>query len=358
MRVTLHDSFDFLSPEYAGLFAHSRASVFQHPIWLDALYRELVPARQARPAVLAGRDERHGRLDVVLPLILRRKSGILLLESADLGVSDYSAPVVRDGLAAHAGLRAAIAQGLPDHDLLRIRPVRSESVQDWQDVLGGKARPLGFAAHATQLAPTHAEWRTEAMNGSFMRYLDRKNRRFFKLQGAALHLLSEAGEIRNGIDALQRVRRGRFEGDLLQQDFVRDFYAEIAGKGAEAGFARIYSLRLGEEAVAHVFGLTHEGRFHNLLIGCDYQRFGKYSPGLVVCDAIIAEWIAAGGKVFDFTIGDELYKRDFGTAPTPMHEILKPKTIRGWLAYATLRMRAAAGRLRESRAGQGNNSWG
>ena len=99
-------------------------------------------------------------------------------------------------------------------------------------------------------------------------------------------------------------------------------------------FARVYQLKLDGADVAQAFGLVLGGRFYYLLIGADYERFGKHSPGLVLYDLLIEEWIKEGGTVFDFTIGDEAFKRDFGTAPTAMHALVETATLKGRLALS------------------------
>ena len=33
--VAIENAFEFLSEDYADLFAHSAATAFQHPVWLD-----------------------------------------------------------------------------------------------------------------------------------------------------------------------------------------------------------------------------------------------------------------------------------------------------------------------------------
>ena len=55
-RVDLRSEYDFLDPEYAGLFAASDATAFQHPVWLHHIYTSLAPARRARMAVVTIRD--------------------------------------------------------------------------------------------------------------------------------------------------------------------------------------------------------------------------------------------------------------------------------------------------------------
>jgi CelD/BcsL family acetyltransferase involved in cellulose biosynthesis len=348
--IAWEPDFNFGSGDFADLFAMSGASAFQHPIWLDAFYRHLAPIRGAEPVIVTGRAA-SGQLQVVLPMIRRRKSGVWLLEATDLGVSDYAAPVVRNGFMPTEVTRAAIAAALPPHDIMRIRPVRAEHVAKWQSLLDLTARDVDFSAHATDLPASHATWRAQAVEPGFARYLDKKRKRFFKASDARLKLLAEPAEIAAAIGAIQSDRKGRFAGDPIQENFVRDFYAEVATTGSAAGLARTYALMLDGEAIGHVFGLTHGGRFYYLLIGCDYERHGRHSPGLILYDTMIEDWIATGGTVFDFTIGDEAFKADFGTVPTAMFELVQVPTWRGRLASAAFHARAELRRLREARRG-------
>ncbi len=344
LDIARDDGFDFGGADYARLHAASGATAFQHPLWLEAFYRRLAGPRGAEKIVVTGRDA-DGTLRLVLPLIRRRMSGVALLESCDLGVSDYAAPVVDADLAVGAGLADAVAAVLPQHDILRLRPVRAEHVEAWRSLLGGQAARLDFFAHATTLPASFSAWRQSAYADGFRRMLDRKKKRFLKQDGARVRLLTEAAEIDRAITDIARLRAGRFQGDLIQQDFVAAFYADVARMGA-AGLARTYAIEFEGAPIGHAFGIAHAGRFNYLLIGCDYEAHGRHSPGLILYDSMIADWIGAGGATFDFTIGDEPFKADFGTAPTPMFEISARPTWRGRLAAAGFAAREQLRRLR------------
>src|SRR5262249_3450187 len=71
-EIELANSFDLLSDEYRTLFEGSRATAFQHPLWLDRLYRGLVPRRKAEPLIIAVRWSNDQRLAMILPLVRRR----------------------------------------------------------------------------------------------------------------------------------------------------------------------------------------------------------------------------------------------------------------------------------------------
>lgn len=344
LACAIEPDFDFLGEEYSILYAAAAATAFQHPLWLDGLYARLAPARGAERIVLTVRDR--GELVCVVPLLKRRKSGVTLLETADLGVSDYASPVIMPGWAPPPDLAEAIAALLPAHDILRIRPIREEAAGLWTAVLGGTVERLDFSAHATVLAGSFAEWRNAALDPSFARQLDRKQKKFARTGKAELRLLERPDEIAMAIAAIAMLRAGRFAGDMIQQQSVRDFYTDIAVRGAAAGFARTYSLLLDGEPIGHTFGLTAGGRFDYLLIGCDYDTHGRHSPGLLLYDGMIEDWMRDGGAVFDFTIGDEPFKKDFGTLPTAMFELRDVPTWRGRLAGAAFEAREQFRRLR------------
>jgi CelD/BcsL family acetyltransferase involved in cellulose biosynthesis len=125
----------------------------------------------------------------------------------------------------------------------------------------------------------------------------------------------------------------------VQHPAALDLYRSVAVEGARSGFARTYSLETDGEVVGITFAITAAGRLNYLLIGCDYARFGRHSPGLLLYDGMIADWINEGGDVFDFTIGDEPFKTDFGTHRTPMSGLTRAATWRGSLALSALDLR-------------------
>lgn len=338
LRVAAEPGFDFAGAEYTAFFRTARASAFQHPLWLDRLYRHLAPGRGARKLAVTGRDDA-GALRFVLPLILRRRRGVRLLEAADLGVGDYAAPVLAADWQAPAGLAARVGAVLPGFDLLRIKPIRAETLADWQAFFAARARRLDFSAHAVALGDNHAAFRDTTLPESFARTLKRKLRKLERAGDVAFERLTDPAEAAASIAALSALRAGRFAGDPIQTPAVQAFYAAVAADGAADGFARTYRLSLDGAPIGHLFGLGLDGRFHYLLIGCDYDRHGRLSPGLAMYDRTIAEWIGAGGRIFDFTIGDEPFKRDFGTRPTAMWALSAAGSPLGRLALVAMALR-------------------
>ncbi len=331
------DAFDFMHSEFAELFEASKSTAFQHPGWLDAFYRHLPPHRDAEKLIVTGRDSITGRLAFLLPLIKRSIKGVGLVESSDLGVSDYVAPIIRSDavlqLQADASLPKRIPTIIGSYDLLRIKPIREELISHWQLLFAAEPQLLDFSAHETVMEQPYAQWRLEALGKSFAKNIDYKSRRLEKVADVRMEIVTP-DEAEEAICFIQEQRKGRFDGDLIQQQFVREFYTEIAKNSSAGGISRTYQLLANGERAGVVFGLTHNHHYYYLLIGCDYPTFGKYSPGLLLYDRIMADWLEQGGKVFDFTIGDEPFKAKFAAKPTAMHQIFEAGSLLGRLVKA------------------------
>lgn len=334
--LKLEPAFDFGSGEYTALFEQSSATAFQNPVWLAAVSELLVPEYGAEMATVTGRDQASGELVLLIPLVRRVIRGITIIEAADFGTADYAAPVVHDDwadqLLARNDLSAEIIGLLGRHDILRVKSARAEHTSLWEALLGSKMDRAEFSSHAVTLATPYSEWRKEAFGKSHCKYLDRKTRKLDKSGNVAFELVSDPGEAETAIRDLARLRAGRFENDPIQQDIICSFYSRLALIGATSGFTRTYRYSLDGETMAIVFGTAHLGTYNYLLIGGDYDRFAKHSPGLLIYDRIMEDWLEAGGEVFDFTIGDEPFKAKFGTTPTAIYTVTKTASVAGKLA--------------------------
>lgn len=335
-EISLENELDFDGPEYRELFANASATAFQHPEWLAPLYRSLAPKLNAEPLVAVARDSGSGSLTAVIPLMRLRRRSIKIVELADLGVTDYCAPVVRNGsqktLYSDDRIASQLRAAISPLDIFRAKSVRPEHAALVEHITGIPAMPADFSAHEAPMDTVYENWRAEAFGKSHSRNLDRKRRKFERLGDTRLELVNEADEARSAIAALRTLRAGRFDRDPIQNDCVFDFYATVAATGCKSGFARTYRLTENGNTAGIVFGICHNQRFNYLLIGCDYDKYSKYSPGLLMYDQIMSDWSAAGGNIFDFTIGDEPFKVDFGTRQVRIAAYNKAASIAGHVA--------------------------
>lgn len=320
-------TFDFESAEYRALFQRADCSAFQHPDWLTAFYAGLVPSSDVEPLIVVGHCADTRGLALVAPLLKRKTARSTVIEYAFLGVTDYALPIVCPSLLAmpqgRAELARAFTRALGPHDVIRVAPVPHHGLAAWEALIGERPMRLGFGAHQVTCNRSLADWRERTGSSHRRSDLRRKIHRLATSAGPLCLETVDRIRIRDAFAAARRFRAGRFEGDPLQHEQGFEFYIDVATRGAASGSARTYRLSAGGETIAVLFGVLRRERFCYLVLGADYARYGKFSPGMIMFDRVIEHWFDGGGQIFDFTIGDEAFKTGFGCTRSPMHEIVR-----------------------------------
>lgn len=334
--VAVENGFDFRSAQYLRLFQNSDATAFQHPLWLDAFYRLVVPAHGAQKVVITAREEETGMLRLVMPFVRREANGMTLLETADLGVSDIAVPVSARGFEVSDAIREKIAERLPDHDLLRIRPVRNDTLDAWQSLIEGDVHSMDFFGSSQALSGPFPEWRSGALGQAFRKQAEAEAGRMLKCGASHLKLLDDSADIANAVTAIRESRRGRFETDRLQDKATFEFYTSLAVAGSGAGFSRTYAVMQDDAAIGHVFAISWKNQTHYILIGCDFERHGRHTTGLILHDTMVEDWSREDGSAFNFTIGDEAFRGERTQATDEHFIVTRAPTWRGRLARASL----------------------
>ena len=90
------------------------------------------------------------------------------------------------------------------------------------------------------------------------------------------------------------------------------------------------------------FGLTFRGRYYYILAGYDDGELARFGPGAIQLMDVMRYATEHGCKLFDFTIGDEPYKREWCDIEIGLCDYVAPASLRGWLAaMSTVAVRAS-----------------
>jgi CelD/BcsL family acetyltransferase involved in cellulose biosynthesis len=350
------DDFDFRSDEYAELYDRSAASLFQHPVWLEALYADLAPRLKAQPVVVTVRSELNGELAAVLPLV-RRRGLVRRVEFADLGVSDYAAPVIDRAVAGNltesAEVTDAVRRAIGRADLVRLDKIRGDAAGVASLIGARSVVQHGYDAHAIPLPGSFETWRA-ARDPDFVRHIDGKRKRVGrKRRVLGLRELDQPDEIDAAFEQMREFRLARFADrravDLFQDPRYFEFYRRVAHQSArEGGPGSTVVLTINDETVGVSFGMSDAERDLFVLIGYDYEQYRNYSLGLIFVEELIAVSIAHGKQLHDLTLGHDSYKSDFGAVPTPMYSTRRPLTVRGRLGQLAADQNTAARRVAKS----------
>jgi CelD/BcsL family acetyltransferase involved in cellulose biosynthesis len=303
------------------------ATVFQHRHWLDAWYR----AFDTVDPVIAIISDTGTQRDVALvPLVCRNQHGVRSVEFADLGLSDYNAPILAsDAPYVAASLRtigsallAALRQ-LPDRpDLIRLKKMPLE--------IRGRPNPLaeiegaGTCSVNGNVVDLGDDF--EAYRASIRKIqLPRRWRVFTRHLGARFEVVTGVDEALRILDVMDHQQHERMK--QLGQKFVLDephyakFYRDLVGRGLAEGYAVISALICGDEVVATTLGLRH-GPHYSLLRNTNAgKQWSNCSPSQLCIERTMAALHRQGVRYFDLSIGNYDYKRRFGANPLPLTDV-------------------------------------
>jgi CelD/BcsL family acetyltransferase involved in cellulose biosynthesis len=358
--IAVEPAFDFLSPEYAELFAGSAATAFQHPLWLNSLYTGLASHAGATPLIVVARHRATGALAMVLPLLRIRRGPIRTVEFADLRVSDYLAPVcspeVFSELLRDVDACAEIRHLVHPFDLLRMTKLPDGRLPI-EDLLAAPRRvAMDTNAYATVLVAPFEQWRASALDRSYQKELAKKYRQLQKKGVLSFSCCDDGTSVLDALDVMRKFRGPRFQsqgdGDLLQRPEYYDFYSDVAVRGL-GSFVRLYAMKMDGEVIAAVLGLRHRDSFLVIMSAFDIDGYKSQSLGALMFEQVARDCIERGDQMLDFTIGDEPYKKLFGAQPSPMWAVTQAGSTVGAISLFALKqapwLKLAAKRMSEFR---------
>lgn len=349
-RTTVGDlrAFRLAGPDdaFAADLARRAVTGFADPAFVAALI-ETIGATAGAEAVLIGVADAAGRPLALFPFTLRRQGGLRLIEGLGFGVTDYYAPLLAAGVeldaAATTALWRAVRAALPPADLVRLINV-PRSLYGARHALSAAAflGPMGHGASVLSYRDAAGQQFDPATLG-VARDVRRKLKKLAALGETRFYVATTPEEVAALMDALVAMRQARFaqlgRRDKLDEPGVEAFYRRLAADG----LARVYGLAVGGEIVAVVYGLAHDGVFTLLIPTMSAEeRYQAGSPGLVSLLLAIEASLAAGDRVFDFSVGELFYKTRFPTEKVELLEHVEALSALGLAPALAQRARTAA----------------
>lgn len=311
--------------------------LFQTPAWLDAWYATLgcQPGRQPLFATIARRSD--GRVLMALPLLQHRSGGLRRVEFADLGVTDYTAPLFSpdcpDDPPRVRAMFRALRRALPPADLFCIHKMSS--------TVGGRANPLmqlsgvrpsPLFGNLVVVGEDFDAWRF-SREKTHRKELERSWRVFTRHPEAGFRLITDVSEAMHVMAALERYQREAIANKgwiyILDEPGYRDFYHRLIATGLASGDTVVSALTAGEEVVGALLGVRRGDHYAMIRIGNAGGEWRNCSPGRLVIERTMAALHAQGVRYFDFTIGDYPYKKGFQPSDLPLAEAAFALSWRG-----------------------------
>jgi CelD/BcsL family acetyltransferase involved in cellulose biosynthesis len=328
---------------------YADCTVFQSFDWLAAWYTHIGAAAGILPVIVTISSGRGDPL-MILPLSVRRQGGLRHLTWLGDGLCDYNGPLLAPRFSSFVGseefvvlwrrIRGEIRSSKRLHfDLVALQRMPERIGTQRNPFLAFRLLPNTFGAHIATLGTNWEEFYC-AKRPSKDRKVDRRKFRNLAKHGELRFVEpSDPSEIARSMDILIRQKSesyGRIQAqDIFLRAGYREFFKAISVQPALAGTVHVSRLDVGEQPVATGFGLCFKSRYYLILSSYEDNKLALYSPGRAhLCDLL--RWaIARQYKLFDFTIGDEPYKREWSDIELRLFDLLEGATLIGWLSSAS-----------------------
>jgi CelD/BcsL family acetyltransferase involved in cellulose biosynthesis len=317
-------TFAAMRGEWAELLGDSDAGPFNSWEWLYPWYRRIGSDRALR--ILVAREE-SGRLLGVMPLCMdgRRVAGRKVRRVAFLGEtyvgSEYLDIITRRGYeeTISQALISALRDSRAGWDVLDLVDIDSQSarLQLLRDVF-----PAGeYEMHVTERSsqPYETFEPGETFDGFLRKTRRRENylrrRKWLEKQpGYRIERERDPALLAAPLTDLMRLHALRWEvdggSDAIKGPSIEAFHRDSTQLLAERGQLCMYTMKLGEQALASVYGIIYGDKFIYYLPGWDPAWRDK-SVSLVLIGETFRDAIEMGLREYDFLSGPETYKSDW-----------------------------------------------
>jgi len=185
--------------------------------------------------------------------------------------------------------------------------------------------------HITTLSGTWDAYYSERRS-SASRKKDRKQIKYLGEYGAVKFVhVKDGSELDRTMETLIAQKTHSFARLGIENLFARPGYTEFWRDVAhDRTLIHVSRLDVGAMQAASSLGLTFRGCYYLVLSSYDHGEIARLGPGRAHLRELLRHSLEAGLGRFDFTIGDELYKRDWSNIELQIYDYVEATTVKGW----------------------------
>jgi CelD/BcsL family acetyltransferase involved in cellulose biosynthesis len=348
IALSVHDDLAAVEADWREFERHADCTAFQTFEWLSTWQRHIGARGAVTPCIVVARD-RHDAILFILPLAVRPAGFARELTWLGSELCDYNAPLLSpDGPARldagkFRGLWQDALELVQKNPRLRFDMIRLDKMPE---TVRGQPNPMlalpsmlhPSGAYATPLAETWDAFYAAKRSASTRRRDRTKRNRIAELGEIKFITPDSASGVLAALDVLIAQKSAFFARRGIPNIFTRpgyvDFYRDFAVKGQAEGLSHVSELKVGAEVAAANFALTLGGRYYYVLSSYTDGALARLGPGAVHLHELMRYAIDRHFTMFDFTVGDERYKRDWCDGVQPLYDHVAVSTWRGALVAA------------------------
>lgn len=324
--------------------------IYQTRAWAENWYTHIGQAIGAELCLVSVRDT-SGKPLYFFPFTIERRGPLRVLAWLGGVLTDYGAPIVQPKNPGDARQFARTWQRMLD----ALAPVDVVWLTRITPHINGVPNPMTalpldrYHSAAYPLALT-GDWEGfyEAHAGAKTRSTDRRKERRLAGHGDVAFAKTDGGDgalLERVADAMLAQKQAQYREmhapNVLAEAGYREFFRHPVASLIENGSLHLSALTVGGRIATTHWGMTHHGRFYYFMPSLASGEWAAFSPGRLLLFHLFQWCFQNGIEVFDFTVGDESYKRDWCDMEMPLRQYFKALTFKGKLYGAWYRARLA-----------------
>ena len=344
IQLSVHEDLAAVEQDWRAFEQHADCTVFQTFDWLATWHRHIGTRNGVTPAIVVGRH--NGDILFILPLAMEAGGVVRRVTWLGSYLCNYNGPLLAWDFPQRVSPKRFALLWHEIQKLLRSR-LRHDLIdlEKMPEMVGNQVNPLlrlrVTTPHVNEAYLTHLTdtWVTfyNAKRSAATRKTDRKKRKRLEEHGEVRFVTAgHREEVVRSLDALiehkERAYRNLGVANMFDWPGYRGFFLDMATNIQSRHLTHVSRLDVGAVTAAANFGLVFRDRYYYLLAGYnDEVEFARFGPGSAQLHELLRYSIGLGLKQFDFTIGDEPYKRDWCDTETKLFDQVSPASFRGWL---------------------------
>ena len=341
--VRIHGSLEEIEAEFRLFEKTADRTVFQSFDWLAKWQRHIGTEIGTVPILAVGRDPR-GEILFIFPLAVETRSTVRRLRWLASDLCDYNAPLLAPHFSDYvtrtrflAIWRDLLARLAADHrlrfDLVDLPKMPQHVGAQANPFLYLEHRPNPSGAYVATLGTDWESYYALKRSSNTRRKERRQLRHLAEFGELKFHHEIESQEAERTIEVLYQQKSHILSRmgaeDIFARPGYRAFFRDIVTDPAVRSLAHITRFDVGPVIGAVNLILTFRDRSYLVLSSYYDGEFTRHGPGRALLYDLLREAMIKGFRYFDFTIGDEGYKRDWSDINLVLYDHLAAGSLRG-----------------------------
>jgi CelD/BcsL family acetyltransferase involved in cellulose biosynthesis len=359
VSLAIFDALSAVETEWRAFEQSAHCTAFQTFDWLATWQRCVGVHHGVTPALVVGRD-REGETLFILPMSVGPARFARELTFFGTDLCDYNAPLLAPRFAGQlkpaqfAELWRNVTAHLQcdprwRHDLVRLEKMPETVGAQENPMLAIAVTPHPSGAYATPLAESWDAFYAAKRSPSTRRRDRTKRNRLGDFGAVTTTKLESTEDLLQALAVLMQQKAQSLGRMGITNFFDRpghaDFYRALVSDPRNKHLVDVSELEVGGHIAAVNVGLTFRDSYYHIMSSYTDAEMARFGPGAIHLHDVLRNAIDRGFKLFDFTVGDEPYKRDWCESGNILYDHLGAARLRGGVIVASMTAMQALKRL-------------